>query len=137
MWASTLHGVKKKIFSPEIVFDGVTLSINANEKQGCYEVILRRTHEQIQAMLSHHCKVFVFMVMFHSNDYSPINRLFSNFMRKFKKKLAAKLGLKRMGYVWVRERDERAAQHYHLAIFIDGNKVQRSHNIINHCVEIL
>lgn len=136
MWASTLHGVKKKIFSPEVVFDDVTLSINANERHGCYEVILRRTHEQFQAMLSHHCKVFVFMVMFHSNDYSPINRLFSNFMRKFKKKITVKLGLKRVGYVWVRERGERDAQHYHLALFLDGNKVQIPHNVFNLCSEI-
>jgi hypothetical protein len=136
MWASTLYVVKKKVFSSEIVIDGVMLPINASARQGCYEVILRRMHEQIQAMLSHHCKVLVFMVIFHSTDYSSTNLLFSRLARKLKKKLTAKQGLKRVGYVWVRERDERDAQHYHLALFLDGNRVQKPHTVFTLCSEI-
>ena len=38
---------------------------------------------------------------------------------------------KRVGYVWVREISTSKNQHYHLHIFVDGNKVQTSYKINN------
>jgi len=33
-------------------------------------------------------------------------------------------GIKNIGYIWVREREKAKEQHYHLALYLDGNKIQ-------------
>lgn len=116
--------------------DGSVYSINAQQKQGCYVEILEKMHEQLQAMQSHHSKVLVMLAIFHVNDYTETNELFSRFMRKLVKILKNGYGFKRVGYLWVREHGQGEAQHYHLALFLDGNKVRRSNEVFDMCVNI-
>lgn len=116
----------KKIVSKELVTlsDGKTYSINAKDKQGCYLEIIERIKEQLDVMLSYHRKVFVCMFVFHLHVYTQDNALFSRFMRKLGKRLKQRYKFKRIGYVWVREYGSGQAQHYHLALFLDGSLVQ-------------
>ena len=97
---------------------------------------MEKTHEQLGVLLSHHNRVFVFLAVFHVHDYSPHNQLFSRLMRKLVKRLKAKYNFKRVGYLWVREHGKRAAQHYHLALFLDGSKVQYPQGVFGLCVGI-
>lgn len=75
-------------------------------------------------------------MLFHLNDYSPDNTLFSKFIRKLRKRLTAKYKINRLGYLWVREQGKREPQHCHLALFLNGSKVQTSHAIFDLCVDI-
>lgn len=130
--------MKQVTLRSEIVLNGHTLPINTNAQlgHGCYLEILEKTYGQLNAMLSHHGKVFVFLVMFHVNDYMETNAEFSRFMRKLKKRLVVIYGFKRIGYVWVREGPKNEAQHYHLALFLDGDKIQAPHKLFELCVHI-
>ena len=38
--------------------------------------------------------------------------------------------MKRLGYMWVREQEKAKSQHYHLALFLDGNKVQHPSKLL-------
>lgn len=40
------------------------------------------------------------------------------------------------GYFWVRERDNSPHHHYHLALWLNGNKIQHPQNVINRVVEL-
>ncbi len=129
--------MKRLTFDSQLTLsDNSVYSINAQQKQGCYVEILEKMHEQLQAMQSHHGKVLVMLTIFHVNDYTGTNELFSRFMRKLVKRLKKSYEFKRVGYLWVREHGQAASQHYHLALFLDGNKVRRSNEVFELCVSI-
>jgi len=123
--------MKRVINTPSIVLAGQELEINASPKYGCYVEILERMKQQIDAMLSYHSRVIMVRVDLHIEDYQPDNTVVSSFLRTLRKRLLSKYGLKRLGFVWVREKERAKSQHYHLALFIDACKVQRPHNIIS------
>jgi hypothetical protein len=120
----------KITFDQDIEFEGKKFRINnPNGCKGCFVGILDRIVSQLSAILSHHCKVFVCMEIFPVTDYSADNELFSKFIKKYTKRLRIRFGLSRVGYVWVREQGVGEAQHYHLVLFLDGNKVNFHHNV--------
>jgi hypothetical protein len=57
------------------------------------------------------------------------NQPISHFFKQFKRKLLQHYGHCYNGYVWVREQNTAAAQHYHVALFLDGQKVRHSQAI--------
>lgn len=114
-----------------VAISGHQLSIKANGKRGCFIEILESTKQQMDAMLSHHCKVLVIRIDLHVNHYQPDNILISNFVRKLRKKLNAKYNLSRLGYIWVREQERAKHQHYHFALLIDANKIRHPKKVIN------
>lgn len=113
-----------------VAITGHQLNINANDKRGCFVEILESTKQQIDAMLSHHCKVLVIRIDLHVNRYQPDNTLISNFVRKLRKKLNTKYNLSRLGYIWVREQERAKHQHYHFALLIDANKIRYPKKVI-------
>lgn len=132
-----MRTMKKIVYDETLsLADGISYSINAKAGQGCYLEIIERTKTQLDAMLSYHHKVFVCMFLFHLHDYTPDNQLFSKFMRKLNKWLKHHYGFKRVGYVWVRECGDRQAQHYHLALFLDGSLVQFPQRVFELAAEI-
>lgn len=136
-WLVVILAMKKIVYEKTIPLrDGKLYSINAKAGQGCYLEIIEQTKAQLDAMLSYHRKVFVCMLIFHLHDYTADNLLFSKFMRKFNKRLKLSFKFKRIGYVWVRECGTREAQHYHLALFLDGSLVQFPQGVLNLAADI-
>jgi len=125
--------LKKVVRATSISFDDTILGINGNKKQGCFVEILARINEQMKAMLSHHCKILVVRFDLHVENYTPDNRIMSSYIRKIRKKLIAHYGFRRLGFVWVREVERAKKQHYHIALFLDGNKAQNSRMTIAIC----
>lgn len=58
--------------------------------------------------------------------WTPDNQPISQFFKRFKKKLIHHYGHCYNGYIWVREQDTAATQHYHVAVLLDGQKVRHS-----------
>jgi len=102
-------------------------------KKGKFTHILEAIYHQMNNMLSHHSRVLLVRSDLHLHDYTQNSELLSDFIRKLRKRLKAKYKLTRLGYIWVRERNisnnTKQAQHYHLALMLDGNKVQHPGNI--------
>lgn len=57
------------------------------------------------------------------------NRPISHFFKQLKPKLIRHYGPCYHGYIWVRETARSKAQHYHLALLLDGQKVKHSDNV--------
>lgn len=60
-----------------------------------------------------------------TDDNQPI----SHFCKQFKSKLFQHYGPCYHGYIWVREKAKSTAQHYHLALLLDGQKVKHSDSV--------
>ncbi len=60
-----------------------------------------------------------------TNDNRPI----SQFFQQLKYQLIKHYGQLYNGYIWVREKGKSKAQHYHLALLLDGQKVKHSDTV--------
>jgi hypothetical protein len=61
------------------------------------------------------------------DEYSGDNHTISVFLNRLKEKLFKLKKYRRIkdiGHEWVREQEESKQQHYHVALFLDGNKIQ-------------
>jgi hypothetical protein len=90
-------------------------------KQGVDIKILKRGFEEVDVMQSYYSKVCIIFLELHLNQFSSDNLVMSDFIKVLKSKLAQKYK-SQIGYLWVRERHKAPAQHYHLAIMINGHK---------------
>ena len=108
-------------------------------KKDKYREILSALYHQLNNMISHHHKLLLVRSDLHLYDYTEDNKLISDFMRKLIKRLKSRYKVKRVGYLWARERvlkhtdNHNKPQHYHLLIVLDGSKVQhpsRIHKLI-------
>lgn len=130
--------MKPIVYTPTVTLEGKELAINTNteKKYGCYYHILKRMNQQLAAMLTYHSKVVIIRVDLHLHEYSPNNKLMSQFMQKFIKRAKRGFKVKRIGYAWVRELEKAKAQHYHLVLMLDGNEIQTGYKVNKLCSEI-
>ena len=128
--------MKKVVFSNSITLGGSQLKINGSEKMGCYEEILSAIKNQLDAMLSHHSRVLIVRIDLHTSEYNGNNEMLSQFIRRLRKRLKQRYNLRNVGYVWVREIEKAKSQHYHLALVLDGNKVNYPAKVIKLVEEI-
>lgn len=112
------------ITSPLIEFGGHWWAINTYGS-GIYAHTMRAILGQLFAMLSHHNKVIVFRFDLASPDYTDTNKNITDFLRRLSGRIKNHYGLSRFGYVWVREQEKAKSQHYHFALMLDGNKIQK------------
>jgi hypothetical protein len=138
MCGLTAATVKKTTMADAIALNGRVLPINANAElgQGCFVEVLQQIDGQLAAMLSHHSRVMVLRLDLHLYDYTDANGEVSRFVRKVKKRLCRRYGFSRVGHVWAREIEKAKQQHYHIALFLDGNTVQHPAQVIRLCEEI-
>jgi len=122
--------MKKVIIGPEVIVGNHTLTLPYSKKGlGHYLPLLEKTVEQLDAMLSYHCQVMVLRMDLRLHVGTSDNKPMSDFIRRLRKRMSAK-GYKRVGYIWCREQQSSAAQHYHLAVIVDANKSRHPHHLI-------
>lgn len=107
-----------------VTVDGVTYSINCDKDKPCYSEYIKTTIKQVNAMLSHHSKVFMVRYDFRSKLKFDNNNNFLNFMEAIKKKIKSTYCLVRIGIIWCREHGKNnGGLHYHFALLLDGHKI--------------
>ena len=104
-------------------------------KSGIKKEILEQSFKQLDAMTSYYSKVTVILLQLHPDQFTADNDVMTRFLVKFKKRLEKKYKSK-IGYMWVREQNTAHAQHYHLAVMINGHKCNRSYAVNKICEEI-
>ena len=97
--------------------------------KGYYVEILSVIVDQMDAMLSHHRKVLLFRIDLRMHRHTDCNRDISKFLDRVRKKFG-RMKLKRVGYVWCRERNTSARQHYHLVMMVNGSYFQTTHKLV-------
>lgn len=128
---------------PTIELDGLILPVYTS-KGDYYVEPLVAIKDQLDAMLSHHSKVFVFRfdIRIKENSYydeegneydtfTDDNQIITDFIKAFNRWLKRKYKLPRIGYVWCRELEKAKKQHYHLVLMVDGNKINATTSLHN------
>jgi len=122
--------MKKIINVPKVKIHGHDLALPRSKSGlGHYFPILEKTVEQLDSMLSYHCKVLVVRVDLHLYEAAVDNKLMSDFIRRLKKRLKSQ-GHKRVGYIWCREQQTSDVPHYHFALIVDANKSRHPRHLI-------
>ena len=102
--------------------------VNAR-KSGIYVEIMKSMLGQLFTMSDWHNKLTLIRFDLHQDHATDTSEQLRQFMRNLTKRLKRKYKLTRVATIWVRELEKGTAQHYHAAIIIDGNKVQRANEI--------
>jgi hypothetical protein len=101
-----------------------------SKKRGYFTQMLRSMLDQLLSMISHHNKLLVLRLDLHQHEQQSSNRRITEFNRRFFDLINTHYEFTRIGYIWAREQNKANAPHYHYALFLDGNKVQHPHYLI-------
>jgi len=116
-----------------ITHEGKEYRINngkGEKKYGLYAPILHEMIDQYQIAFKKWQRVLVLRVELHMPHETDNNRVVSLFLKRLKKQLKQKYGFRDIGHTWAREYHGKGkGQHYHLALFLDGNKVRHPSRI--------
>lgn len=116
-------------YSKFVQFEGKHYAI-LQGKQGVFSKIMHRLNEELSASLHLWGRVFALRFDLHHTDiYRENNSWVSQFFKNLKRRLEREYGMAAIGYLWVREQEKAKAQHYHVVIFLDGNKIRHSSKI--------
>ena len=124
---------KREYFCETIDVNGEDIPINiGSNKGGVYYEIIQRGIEQLDIAIQIHKRVLVYYFILHTKIYTPDNYRVTNFMKNLKQKLGRDYKMKKIGYEWVREheRDNADTHHYHVALFLDGSKIQHPKKLL-------
>jgi len=121
---------KKEHFGSCLTINSEKLVVNSSNIHGVYPIIIERLVEQLDAAIRIHKRVLVLRFDLHLREYSGDNKIISTFMNRLKQWIGRKFKTKNIGYCWVREMEKAKHQHYHVALFIDGDVVRTSHKLL-------
>jgi len=100
------------------------LKILSDEKYGVYPYMIEKIVEQIDTCIAIHKRVLVVRFDLHLREYSHDNHIISTFINRQKQRIKRTYKTKDIGHAWAREIEKAKAQHYHVALFIDGDVIQ-------------
>ena len=121
------HASKKHTYT----FNGDTYTVNGMNK-GLYTPILKSILEVLYTAKEQWKRVLVIRFdLHHKGLFFEDNKHISEFFRNLLRKLTRAYKTKALR-VWAREVGKKnEGQHYHCALFLDGNKVRTSHKVID------
>lgn len=110
--------------SPTFKYDGVEYVVDARSKL-CTK-ILSKTLEQLTRARAIHKNMLVMRFDLRSSTFKEGNGEISLFRKQIVQWIERNYQTHSVGTLWVREREISKHQHYHFAIWIDGNKIKHS-----------
>lgn len=103
---------------------------NGNDKCALYVPILHRIIDQFEVAQQKWGRVFVLRVELHLPHETQNNKCITAFNKRLFQRLKREYGFIDIGFCWAREYHGKGkGQHYHYALFLDGNKVRHSSRI--------
>ena len=106
------------------------LKILSDEKYGVYPYMIERIVEQLDICIAIHKRVLVVRFDLHLREYSGDNHIISTFINRQKQRIQRTYKTKDIGHAWAREQETSKAQHYHVALIIDGDVIQHSSKLL-------
>ncbi|MDX8381902.1 MAG: inovirus-type Gp2 protein [Ghiorsea sp.] len=120
---------KTKVVCGCFEYEGVSYEVNV-KKSGIYKEIMHKVLEQLLTTLAIHKRLLVVRFDLHSSNFSAGNEEISLFRKQIVQWVKRTYQTHSIGFVWVREQERAKAQHYHLAIFIDGDKIRHPKRLL-------
>ena len=105
-------------------FNNEELLIKSDNKYGIYAHMLEQIVGQLDTCIAIHKRVLVVRFDLHLREYSDDNHCISTFINRQKQRIQRTYKTKDIGHAWVREKEKSKVQHYHVALFIDGDVIQ-------------
>ena len=105
-------------------FNDENLFINSSETKGIYPNIIEKMVDQLDICIAIHKRVLVVRFDLSLDEYSGDNHIISTFINRQKQRIQRTYKTKDIGHAWAREQETSKAQHYHVALFIDGDVIQ-------------
>ena len=105
-------------------FNNEELLIKSDNKYGVYAHMLEQIVEQLDTCIAIHKRVLVVRFDLHLREYSDDNHCISSFINRQKQRIQRTYKTKDIGHAWAREKEKAKVQHYHVALFIDGDVIQ-------------
>jgi len=130
----TVRNRKHKTIAPLFEYDGLSYEVNVTGS-GVYREIVRRIIEQLQTGLAIHGRLMVVRFDLHSDSFQADNAEIRAFRRRIMVWVERTYQTRHIGFVWVRERETTKHQHYHFALWIDGNKIQHPKRLLTHIMQ--
>lgn len=123
-------GVKRKpgsvygdiVRGDTIEIDGCIYPINTKQS-GIHSDWMRRLVRHTAAKVDEFGRALIVRVDLRQSEYTPDNAQLSQFLAAMTKQIDRKYDHK-MGYAWAREQEKAKAQHYHLFLILDADRVQ-------------
>ena len=112
---------------------GKKYRINNGDERGLplYIELLQKIIEQFEIGLMKWRRVFVLRVELHMPHETQDNKCITGFNKRLFQRLKREYGFKDIGFSWAREYHGLGkGQHYHYALFLDGDKIRHSSRII-------
>lgn len=103
--------------------------IHKPKEGGHNKNILKQVFRSVETMLSHYPRVFVVRIDLHPKEFSVNNKMLSEFLKTYNKKLSVQYG-SRVEFLVVREQNTSDKQHYHLAVSLNGAKVRSTNKLL-------
>lgn len=113
---------KSKVALEVFNFDGIQLPINA-KKSGCYSEVLRSIAKQLMACYQMWGRVFILRFDLRQHAFQETSKEVSRFIAALRAYVKRKYKCQ-LGFVWAREQEKAKGQHYHVVVFLDGDKVR-------------
>lgn len=107
---------------------GENVPINA-KGSGVYTATVKKSFEQFDRGLDRWRRQIVVFSQLHLAHSRQTNEVMTLLLKRVKYGFSAKLGISEFGYHWCRELERGKGAHYHLAIWLDGDKFRTSHRI--------
>lgn len=127
---------KTKYFSNYLEINNEKIEINNNQNKGVYLEIINRLIQQLDISYSLHKRVLVVRIDLHLEQYTPKNEVISKFINQIKQWISRNYKMKNIGYGWVRELEKAKSQHYHLVLFLDGNRIRYPNKLLRKIKEV-
>jgi len=109
--------------------NGIKYQINNSATYGVYLKILNKALDQLDICIGKWRRVFVIRFDLHQRWHTANNSMVSKFRKNLVRRIERKYELFEVGFVWVREQERAKSQHYHMALFLDGDKINHSASI--------
>lgn len=122
---SPIYRAKQKIYK-----------INSGPGLPVYTHQMGKIIEQVENVLSWHRKVFVYVFDLHLCNFTYGNKLVTELTRRLRFHFEKNYKTKRLGYAWCREQNKSPNQHYHVAIIVDGSKIQTPNKLFHKIKEM-
>lgn len=119
---------KAVTFKESFNFMGETYCVNP-KKSGLYVEILKSMIKQFQIAEAKWKRVFVLRFDLHMSVSRRDSKIVTAFRKRLFQKLKLYYGFTDICYCWVREQERAKSQHYHWALFLDGNLIRHSSRI--------
>lgn len=117
-------------YSDYYQLDGVVYPINTTIRSGCFTPILKAGISQLNIAYEKWGRVMVYIFGLHQTEKTDDSKAISSFINdRLKYHLAKRYNLDELGYLWVREHEKAKSQHYHMVLFLDGDKIQHSQGL--------